>query len=147
LFLDAISYDNCICAPASSLVGEYAINTSPDVTSNTVTIDQGDSLTLDFVGIFNTEIFIWTGPNALYQVNDSGTFRDHLYVGDIQANQAGEYKAYYFDTVGCVDTSSFQVTVLGPEICNNGLDDDGDGDTDGDDSDCCTAQAPVLNKK
>ena len=134
--IDAIIYNYCPCTPATSLEGEYGINSDLDILGNSVSINAGDSLTLDFVGSYNTGAFIWTGPNSLYQVNDSGTFRDHLYLGNIQANQAGEYKAYYYDNVGCVDSSFFTVNVVIPEICDNGIDDDGDGLIDCDDPDC-----------
>ena len=142
--IDAISYENCICQPATSLIGEHSINSSPDTASTTVIINQGDDLRLDFIGPFTTGEFVWTGPNSLYQVNDSGDFRDHLTIDNIQTNQAGEYKAFYFDTVGCVDSATFVVII--PEICGNGLDDDGDGLIDCADEECCCAQAPTLSK-
>ena len=61
--IDAISYGNCICQPATSLIGEHSINSSPDTASTTVIINQGDDLRLDFIGPFTTGEFVWTGPN------------------------------------------------------------------------------------
>ncbi len=47
-----------------------------------------------------------------------------------------------------LNTSEFSgvIDVFEPEICDNGIDDDGDGLIDTFDSDCCGAQAPTLSK-
>ncbi len=143
LILDAVTYDHCDCQSAINLVGEYSINAAPDIAGDSVLIFEGDNLRLDFVGTFNSEVFVWTGPNSLYQVNDSGTLRDHLILNNIQINQSGTYYANMIDTLGCMGLDSFFVNVVVPEICNNGIDDDGDGDIDCADSDCNTTYYAV----
>jgi hypothetical protein len=47
-----------------------------------------------------------------------------------------------------LNTSEFSgvIDVFEPEICDNGIDDDGDGLIDTLDSECCGAQAPTLSK-
>ncbi len=135
--VDAITYGNCICQPAD-LVESYRINGGAWANGDTVNVQLSEDADLNFVGaIYDDWTFIWTGPNGFYQVTDSGTDRDILPLTNIQANQAGEYKVVYFDTVGCVDSSFFLVNVVvPPEICNNGIDDDGDGNIDCADGDC-----------
>ncbi len=137
LDLEAVTYGNCLCTPFPAIEEKYAINSDPEIVGDSVTLNQGDSLTLDIVGTYNTGTFIWSGPNSLYQVTDSGLARDHLYLVNIQTNQSGVYNVFYFDDLGCFDSVSIVVDVILPdEICGNGIDDDGDGDIDCADSDC-----------
>ncbi len=137
LELDAIFNLDCICQPSIPTVEEYQINLGANIIGSNVTAVQGNLVRLEFSGTsYDTWTFIWSGPNAVYQINSTGTNRDRLVLPNIQANQAGEYKVYYFDDSGCADSTSFNLTVLTPEICNNGIDDDGDGNIDCEDGDC-----------
>jgi len=136
--IESITFNNCVC-PTTGLIAEYQINSGAFVQGTVVDVNQGDDLFLNFTNDTYTDWeFIWSGPNSLYQVNDAGlNSRDTLDLDNIQANQAGEYRVYYFDNLGCMDSSSFTVNVIVvPEICNNGIDDDGDGDIDCADSEC-----------
>jgi len=127
---------------------EYRINGGAFVEDSIINANLGDNLFINFAGTFFEEwAFIWSGPNSFYQVNDSapdGVARDILLLNNVQANQAGTYNVFYFDSLGCVDSTSFIVNVLVPEICDNGLDDDGDGDTDCQDNDCTTSYSATA---
>ncbi|GEM_PF-2611076 len=137
LDLDAIFNNDCICQPSTTVTEEYQINFITTILDNNINIAKGSRVRLEFAGnSFDTWTFIWTGPNSYYRVTNAGTNRDRIVLDNIQPNQAGEYKVVYFDDAGCVDSTSFFTTVFTPEICNNGIDDDGDGNIDCDDGDC-----------
>ncbi len=136
LFLDAVSYENCECQASFTFKPEYSLNGAPDIDGSSISILNGDDLRVDINGVFSSGTFIWSGPDGRYQLEDSGPTRDHLTLNNIQHSEAGIYNVFYFDTVGCMDSTFVTVTVFGPEICNNGIDDDGDGDIDCADSDC-----------
>jgi len=78
------------------------------------------------------------GPNLMYSINGGATYQANSYFGGLEN---GIYTITVLNSVtGCtIDYSSNNVVLADtpcPEICNDGIDNDGDGDIDCDDGEC-----------
>ncbi|MEO1261153.1 MAG: discoidin domain-containing protein [Bacteroidota bacterium] len=81
------------------------------------------------------------GPFTYHWNNGLGTGSNH----NINPLSSTTYTVTVVDNNGCTNTGQIAVTVnLCPEVCTDGVDNDGDGLTDCDDPDCQTAEMPLL---
>ncbi|NJN77231.1 MAG: hypothetical protein HC803_01970 [Saprospiraceae bacterium] len=96
--------------------------------SNTGAYCDGQTIQLQANGGTN---YSWQGPNGYANNTQNPTITNAV------ALDAGTYYVTVTDVSGCVDSASTVVNVtVCNEICNNGIDDDGDGFTDCQDTDC-----------
>jgi hypothetical protein len=111
---------------ASVLVVEYALPTVL-ATSNSP-VCQGASAQFQSSGALS---YAWTGPGGF---TTTGQYPDR---DAVTTADAGTYTVIGTDANGCQNSAIVNLTVnICPEICGNGVDDDGDGLVDGNDTDC-----------
>jgi len=120
-------YNYVITEPAAALAATLtkANDTNPDPG-----VGNG-SITLEVSGGTATYSYSWTGPSGY-----SSTLKD------ITGLKYGAYSVTITDANGC--TLVKQTFVYEPEICFDGIDNDGDGFTDCADSECVVPQ-PVIS--
>ncbi|NJN77267.1 MAG: hypothetical protein HC803_02185 [Saprospiraceae bacterium] len=105
------------------------MNPLPTATaSNTGAYCEGQTIQLQANGGTS---YHWRGPNGYVNFTQNPTITNAVVL------DAGTYYVTVTDGNGCTDSASTIVNVaVCPEICNNGIDDDGDGFTDCQDTDC-----------
>lgn len=124
-----ISSDGSGCGAATaSVVASVTVSTPPTVDLGPdVTGCAGQTVTLTPVGSGGLSPYTFNWSNGL----GSGASKT------ISLSSTTTFTVTVTDSRGCTSTDAILVTIDScPEICNNGLDDDGDGLTDCEDPDC-----------
>lgn len=108
-------------------------------------------LCTDILGSAGPDENICTGGSADLAATASGGESPYTYFWDnglppgpshtVTPSSTTTYNVTISDNVGCIVTDQVTITVAGCEICDNGIDDDGDGDIDCQDSECGVAYA------
>ncbi|MDP1623710.1 MAG: hypothetical protein Q8M08_15395 [Bacteroidales bacterium] len=112
-------------------VGNYTITEPTAISATIVKTNDTDpdplvgngTITLTVTGGTPSYIFNWAGPGGFSSV-----------AKDLTGLKYGSYSVTVTDASGCTKTAS--VFIYEPEICNDGIDNDGDGLNNCDDSDC-----------
>lgn len=121
--LTVTDVDGCETQQSFVITQPSVINLSASATNETDnTLDDG-TIDLTVSGGTPNYSYSWTGPNSFSSTNE-----------DLTGLAAGTYIVTVTDTNGC--TNQISVTILEPEICFDGIDNDGDGLTDCFDPDC-----------
>jgi hypothetical protein len=95
---------------------------------NTGPVCRGSSVQFSASG---AQTYTWTGPGGY---TNTGPHPDR---DNISLAQAGTYAVQGTDANGCQNSATTNLVVnICPELCTNGIDDDGDGLIDFDDPDC-----------
>lgn len=129
---------NCSVVDSITVIDVPEITISFNNTNPSCGVNDG-SITATMTGGTSPYNYVWSNGGSSSNISDLA---------------AGSYVVTVFDALGCMVIDSTFLTSPSPclEVCNNGLDDDGDGLIDLDDPDCicCEAKAPSLlrlNKK
>ena len=85
-----------------------------------------------------------TGNNLLYSINNGNTYQSSNTFDNV-SNGTHQIQVKN-NTTGCSQTYSTDINLNTTcyEICNNGIDDDGNGDIDGDDAVCFSGCIAVF---
>ncbi len=101
--------------------------------SNTLTLSLGDNFSI------GTQTGLQSGLEIQLPDSSTDTTPDgdsYFLFTNAGASHAGTYTVTYTDASGCVSTQDYTVLVTSTEICDNGVDDNGDGLIDNADPDC-----------
>jgi len=87
----------------------------------------------------------WTNPSGGIVGNGN-----YLSIANFQTTNAGAYILELASDAGCLYTHTYDISIVGQEICDNGIDDDGDGNIDCADGDCigqtnCLPKVNLIN--
>ncbi|MCP4090198.1 MAG: hypothetical protein GY746_10445, partial [Gammaproteobacteria bacterium] len=132
---DTISYtaDNLTdgCPYVNDCPAIFVDNTPPTTAGSNSPLCVGSDLNLSEGGGEATT-WAWTGPNAFTSTDQNPS------ISSVTTAATGRYYVTITDGSSCQSVDSVDVTINNcPEICDDGIDNDGDGLVDGADPDCC----------